>query len=172
MLQTAHLLIRIDVLDNIAGHQRLGQLRRPRIELRRVVGEERILIGRVALSPAGSQVGDGDHEKPRARDLRQLGAQAGHDLVGGDLALGKRLQRRVEKAGVGRSPSGEADDAFDRGVLLDDVLQLGELLLHRLEGDALVGLDRADDEARVLHRKQAIGDMIAEHVIIEPDRGQ
>ena len=141
-LQTAHLLIGIDVLDDFAGHQRLGQLRRPRIELRRVVGEQRILIGRVALSPAGSQIGDRDHEQPRARDLRQLGAQPGHDLVGGDFALGERLQRRVEKAGVGRPSAREADDAFDRGVLLHDVLQLGELGLHRLKGDALIGLDR------------------------------
>ena len=44
--------------------------------------------------------------------------------------------------------------------------------LHRLEGDALIALDRADDEARVLHRKQAVRHLIAEHVVVEPDRGE
>ena len=171
-LKAAELLIGIDVLDDIARHQRLGQLGRPGVELLGIIGKQRILIGRVALASAGSQVRDREHVEPRARDLRQLGAQSRDDLVGGDLAFGVGLQRRVEEAGVGLPSPGEADDAVDRGVFLHDVLQLGELGLHRLEGDALIGLDRADDEARVLHRKQAVGHLIAEHVVVEPDRGE
>ncbi len=48
-LEPALLLVGIDVLDDIAVHQRCRQLRRPFVEFGRVVGEQRVLIGRVAL---------------------------------------------------------------------------------------------------------------------------
>ena len=102
----------------------------------------------------------------------QLAAQPRHHLVGGHLAFGIGFQRDIDEAGIGRPSSGKADDAVDRRILLHDRLQLGELGLHRLKGDALIALDRADDEAGVLDRKQAVGHLIAEHVVVEPDRGQ
>ena len=171
-LEAAHLLIGIDVLDDVVPHQRLGQLGRPGVELRRIVGEQRILVGRVALPPSGSQVRHRDHEEPRARDLRKLATKPGHDLVGGDFALVVRLQRDVDETPIRAPSSGETDDTVDGWVVLHDGLQLGELGLHRLKGDALIALDRADDEARVLHRKQAVAHLIAEHVVVEPDRGE
>ena len=120
-LEAALLLVGIDVLEDVAVHQRLGQLRRPLIEFRRVVGEQRILIGRVALPPAGPQIGDSDHEQPRACDLRELAAQAGHDVVGSNLALRIRLERDIDEAGVRLPPAGESDDARDRRIVLNDV---------------------------------------------------
>ena len=80
-LEAAQLLIGVDVLDDVAPHQRLGELGRPRVKLLGVVGEQRILIGRVALPPASSRSETGEHEEPRARDLRQLGAQSRHHAV-------------------------------------------------------------------------------------------
>ena len=171
-LKAAELLIGVDVLDDVAPHQRLGQLGRPGVELRRVVGEQRILIGRVALPPASPQIGDREHEEPRARDLRQLGAQSRDDLVGGHLAFGIGLQRCVEEAPICSPPPGKADDTGDSRVVLHHGLQLRELGLHRLKGDALIALNRADDETGVLNRKQAVGHVVAKHVVVEPDRGE
>ena len=85
----------------------------------------------------------------------ELLAQAGDHVVGGDLALAEGLQRDIDEAGIGLPAAGEADDSRDRRIVLHDRLQLRELLLHRLEGDALIALDDADQQARVLHRKQA-----------------
>ena len=87
-LEPALLLVGIDVLDDVDLLQRLGQPRRPFVELGRVVGEQRVLIGRVALPAAGAQVRNRDHEQPRAGDPRELAAQPIDDAVGGDLALG------------------------------------------------------------------------------------
>ena len=41
-----------------------------------------------------------------------------------NLALGQRLQRDEDKAGIGLAAAGEADDAVDRRVLADDVDEL------------------------------------------------
>ena len=54
--------------------------------------------------------------------------------------------------------AGEAGHALDRRIGPHDLDELAELPAHRLEGDALVGADAADDAARVLLRKEALGD--------------
>jgi hypothetical protein len=61
-LEGALLLIQIDVPEDIAVRQRLRQLRRPFIEFRRVVGEQGVLVGRVALPATGPQIGAGEHK--------------------------------------------------------------------------------------------------------------
>ncbi len=56
------------------------------------------------------------------------------------------------------SGAGEADGAVYRRILADDRDELGELLPHQLEGDALVGLDIADQAAGILLREKSLGD--------------
>ena len=97
-LQAALLLIGIDVLEDVAFHQRRGQLRRPLVQFRRVVGEQRVLIGSIALPAAGPQIGHRDHEEARARHLGELAAKPRHDPVGRDPPLREGLQRDVDEA--------------------------------------------------------------------------
>src|SRR5689334_10266274 len=79
------------------------------------------------------------------------------------LALLERLELNEDESAVGRAAAasaaaaaGEADDAVDRGILLQDVDELGEFLLERLERDALIGADAADQRARVLLREKSL----------------
>ena len=71
----------------------------------------------------------------------------------------ERLQRGEQEARVGLEAAGEADHVRDRRILADDADELAELPPHRLEGDALVGADAADDAAGVLLREEALGDL-------------
>ena len=98
-------------------------------------------------------------EQPRARDLSELRPKPFDDDVGGDLAVEERLKRDEDEARIGLSAAGEADDTVDRRIGLHDLLQLRELLLHRLKRNALIALDVADQQAGVLRGEQAVGDL-------------
>ena len=130
------------------------------------------MIGRVALAPAGSQVRDGEHESRAPATCGQLGAQPRHDLVGGDFAFGVGLQRHVDEARVGPRPPVNPTTLATAGSSCTMVCNCVNLVFIAWKGDALIALNRADDEARVLDRKQAIGRVIAKHVVVEPDGGE
>src|SRR5262249_51609978 len=127
-----------------------------------------------ALSSAGAKVLDGDEEQAPARDLGKLGPQPGDDLIRGDVALRQRLERHEDRAGVDRRQAaaaagpGISDDALDRGILAYDCDHLLELLTHRLERYALVGLHDADQPPRVLLWKESLRHDL-EQEDIEPD---
>ena len=93
-LQAVLLLVGVDVGQCRHVLQRVGELRRPLVELRHVSRLQRVLILGVALAPADADVLHRLQEQPRAGDLVQLRPQAGDHLVRGDLALGLRLSRR------------------------------------------------------------------------------
>ena len=158
-LQSALLLIGIDVGDDrrIVA-QRLHDLRRPGIEVGQRIGPQRVLVERIALAAADPDVLDWCHEERRARHLRELGAQAGDHLIGRCVALLERLQGREQKARVGLEAAGEARHALDRRIGAHDLHELPKLPPHRLEGDALIGADPADDASGVLLREEAFGD--------------
>ena len=84
---------------------------------------------------------------------------------------GEGLQRDVDEAGIGLPAAGDADDAVHRGIVLDDRLQLRQLLLHRLEGNALIALDGADEQPGVLNREQIVGHL-PEQLDVQPDHRQ
>src|ERR1019366_9393152 len=86
------LLIAVEVENDAALLQLLKELRRPFIELRRVVRLQRVLIQRVALSAADAQILDRLYEQARAGDLAQFAPQPRHDLAGGLRALRQRLE--------------------------------------------------------------------------------
>ena len=148
--------------------QRLHEPGRRRIELVGRVTLEGVLVLREALAPAHAEVLAREQEQPGARHLRQLGAQPGHHL-GDRGALAPRLEADEDIGRVGGAPAGEADDAVHRRVGLHDGGRLFQLLLHRLERDALVGLDAAHHLTRILLGEEALGDDDVE-IDVEPDR--
>ena len=171
-LQALLLLVGIDVGDvRAVALQRLGQLRAPVVQVGQVVALQGVLVLRVALAAADADVLHRLQEQIGARHLGQLGAQAGDHLVGRDVALGQGLQRGEDEARVGLAAAGEADHGVDRRIAAHDDDELAELRAHRLERDALVGADAADDAAGVLLREEALGDRDVE-VDVEDDRRQ
>ncbi len=156
-LEPALLLIAVDIGQLRDMAQRLGQLRRPFMQIAQIVALQGVLVLRVALAPADPDVLDRLQEKLRARHRLQLAAQPGDDLVGGELALGQGLQLHEDEARIGLAAAGEADHAADRRILHQYADELGHLLAHQLEGDALVRPDAADEPPLVLLREEALG---------------
>ena len=89
------------------------------------------------------------------------------------FALLDRLQRDEHRAAVARAAetaaAGEADDGLDRGILPHDLDEVVELLLHRLERNALVAAHEADQAPGVLLREEALGHDDVE-IDVEADR--
>ena len=96
--------------------------------------------------------------EPRAGDLAERPTKARDDLAGRSGTFGQRLQRDEDEVGVGLAAAGEDDNVLDIRIAADDTEKGCELLLHALEGDGLVGLDAADQDARILGRKKAFRD--------------
>ncbi len=154
-LQAVLLHVRIDVGQLIRMLAKLGdQLGNQAVDGAGVVAAQRILVFRRRLPAADMQILLRLQEQPRAGNSVEPGTQALDDLFGRSAPLGERLQGDEDGGGVaraaGRAGAGEAEDRGDRGVLLHDALQLGELLGHRREGDRLVGDDLSDHDAGIL----------------------
>src|SRR5207249_12176523 len=89
--------------------------------------------------------------------------QSRDHLVGAEPALRGGLQRDEHTRGVhgvtaADAAPAEAHHALDGRVALDDIADLGELLLHGLERDVLRGLDRSGQPTGVLLREESLGD--------------
>jgi hypothetical protein len=74
------------------------------------------------------------------------------------LGVAAALEVDEHEAAAGARAAGERHHRVHRRVVADDLHQLPQLVLHRLERDALVGADAAVDLARVLLREEALGD--------------
>ena len=111
-------------------------------------------------------------EQGRSGNDRHLPPEPGDHAVRGKVALAERHQRHEHEAAIGLAAAGEADDGVDRGVLLDDGDELGELLLHELERDALVGLDDAGDPPGILLREEALRDDAIQIEVQAEHRGE
>ncbi len=163
-LQPLVFLIGADVFEFGDVLQRVGDLGRPFAQFIQRVGLDRVLELREALPSARTNVLTAEQRQARTRHLVEFGAQIVHHLIGGELAFAKRLQLRIDETRIGgaaaapSSAAGEADDVFDVGIAFDDVHELGEFLLHRLERDRLVGADAAHQGAGILLREEAFGD--------------
>ncbi len=120
--------------------------------------DKRVLILRIRLAAADLQILHRLQEQRRARNVRQLGTQAGDHLVGADLARVQRLQDDEHAALVLRAVAAhEGQHVFHRRILLHDADELVGLRLHRLERDILVAHDHAGQASRVLLREEAFG---------------
>jgi hypothetical protein len=133
-------------------------LRFPRAQVSEVVRLQRELILRVRRAAADPDVLNRLQEKIRARLFRELHAQPRDHLVGGLLALAERLQRDEHRSRIAPRASSESDDVVDSRIAHHDRHEVGELLAHRLERNALIGLNAADQPARVLLREKALRD--------------
>ena len=77
---------------------------------------------------------------------------------GADLALVKRLEGDVDESGVGgAAAAGEGDDIGHGRIALDHADDLLDRIVHRRKGGVLRALHAAGDSARVLLRKEALG---------------
>ena len=96
------------------------------------------------------------------------------ELRGRPHALGnvaQRLERDENEAGIGLAAADETDDVLDGRILAQDGDELRQLLPHRLEGDALVGLDAPGEPSGILLREEALGHDV-EEIDVEAQRRQ
>src|SRR5215470_9686019 len=156
-LQPLVLHVGVDVGELWQVVERCANARLPGTELGEIVCLQRVLIRCVALPAADADVLHGVQEQIGPRLLGELDAQTGDDLVGALFALRKRLERDEHRTGVALLAAGEAHHVVDGGIGTDDVDEVGELLAHRLEGNALVSLNEADQSSGVLLREEALG---------------
>ena len=96
----------------------------------------------------------------------QRGLQAANDVAGADIALRQRLQIDLDAAaverGVGAVDADEGRQALDGGILQNHV---GERLLavrHGGKGNVLRAFGNAQDDAGILHREKAFGNIDVE----------
>ena len=158
-LQAVLLHVRIDVGQLIRMLAKLGdQLGDEAVQGGGVVAAQRVLIVRCRLPAADPQVLLRLQDQPRPGNAVELGTQALDDLLRRSAPLGERLEGDEDIGGIaraaGRAGAGESEDRGDRGVLLHDALQLGELLGHRGKGDGLIGDDLSDHDAGILLGEQ------------------
>ena len=170
-LEAALLLIGIDVLQHVGLLQRLRSAAAPICRVRRC-RRTAAYIDRSRCSAARRCAGPRPRPGTAARPATCASLPRSRLTTPSAVTLRsvEGLQRDVDEAGIDLPAAGDADHASSTaGSSWTIVLQLRELLLHRLERDALVALDRADHQAGVLHRKQAVA-RFAEQVDVEPDR--
>ena len=166
------LLIGVDVGKLGQARERLADARLPDPQLLEVVGLDRVLVRGAALPAADAYVLDRVEDEVGTGLPGEPGAQPRHDPVGALPALGERFQRDEHRPGVALAAAGVADDALDARVGAHDVDEGGELVAHRLERDALIGLDAARELARVLLREEALGHDHVEHHVERHRRQQ
>ena len=91
-------------------------------------------------------------------DARRLASNPPDHLIGADLPLPQRFELREHPRRVDRpAASRKRHHVVNRGIGLDDVDILPQLLRRGLEGDVLGGLDGADQPASVLLGKEPLG---------------
>ena len=73
-------------------------------------------------------------------------------------ALAQGLEGDKHQATVGAGPPGEAGDVLHRGIGANDTHKILQLAAHRLERNALIGLDEAHQAPGILLRKEGLGD--------------
>ena len=146
-LQPLLLLIEVDLGQQRHLFQRRFELGGPLVDQLGIVGLEGVLVRRVGRASADADILGALQKQPCAGDPVELGAKPGHDLRH-PHPLGQRFQHDEHKPGIGLAAAGERVDVLHRRILPNDIDQLGQLFLHQLEGDALVGLDAADHHVR------------------------
>jgi hypothetical protein len=170
------LLIGAHVRHHGVVFERGDELRRPGVEILDVVRLQRVLVLRVALAAAGTQILHGGEVQASPGDLRELRPQPRDHLIHGRVALRQRLERNEHRAGVdlriaaAAADAGKADDRRHRRILANDADHLLQLAAHCLERDALIGLQRADQPSDVLLRQESLGHD-DEQFDVQADRG-
>src|SRR6185437_9607361 len=170
-LQSLVLLVGVDVDQLRQARQRRAYARLPGPQLVEIVRLQRVLVGGVGLAATDADVLHGIEEQVRAGLLGELDAQPRDHLVGRLLAFRERFQRDEHPSGIALRAAGERDDGVDRRIGANDVDEARKLGLHRLERNALVGLDEADQASGVLGGEETLRDDHVQ-VDVETDDGQ
>src|SRR6185437_3415521 len=151
------------------GAQLFQQARRPGVQVFKILALQGVLELGGAGASADSEVLRRLQVESGARDDCQFAAQAGNDLVGGDLALRQGLQGNESAAAVAAASAGECSHAFHGWILPNDVDEVVHLLGHGGKGNVLGGLQRPGQPARVLLREKPLGH---DHVQINAEAGR
>ena len=178
-LKSAILLVAVDIDDERDRFQLLEHLGREGNEVLEVIAAHGELIERSAIPAADAQVLGGLQKERGAGNSGELGAQALHDEIDGDLAFGERLEgdehasliQRGRAAATSAATSGKAVDGVHRRVGGHDVDHLQERLVHGLKRGVLVGDDLAGHTPGILLGEEALGHA-KEQVHIEADGGE
>ena len=112
----------------------LGQhLGAPGLQLAEIGVLQRVLVLGARRPATHAHVLHRLKEERHTRDLRQLGTQAGDDLIGGALALVVVLETDEHRPGVASAAraADERDGVVDVGIVLDDLVQLLLRAAHR-----------------------------------------
>ena len=106
------------------------------------------------------------------RQTAHLRAQAINDLRSSNLALIERFKAHVDEARIGGAlAAGERDDVGNGGVVTDYPHQLFNGVIHEGERCVLRTLKASDNSARILLRKESLGNFIDQYDV-EGDREQ
>ena len=167
-LQAGDLEIGGDVLELGQLLQHLDHLGRPGAQLVHVGVLEGVLVLRPRRPTAGAEVLHRLEVGHDPRDLGELGAQAGDDLIGGGAL---HVAAQLYEAGAGVAAGDEGDHVLHRRVRLDHVVDGLLPRLHRGEGGVLGGVGGGHHRARVLLGEEALGDDDQE-VDVERQRGE
>ena len=168
-LESLGLLVAGDIAQFGQRLQLFNQPRRPGIQLVRICIFETVLKLGTADPIVNCESLYRLHKQRDAFDSFQFRLQAPDDLGGASLPLIVRLQVDLHApavdCGVRSIDSDERREAFHIRVLQDD---LGQFLLssrHRRKRNILRGFGHTEDQARVLHGKEAL-----RHVDVKPYR--
>ena len=158
------LLIRVDVRQLRQRRQRFADLRLPLAQRRQVVGQQGVLIAGVRLPAADADILHRHQEQVGPGLVGQLFAQPVDHLLRRLVALVARLEGDKHHPAVDPRAAGKAGDVIHRRIFANDLHKVLQLAAHRLEGDALVGLNAAHQHPGVLLREEGFRDRN-----VEPD---
>ena len=128
------------------------------------VGLERVLVHGIAGTSTDAEILRGLQECRSYRQMVQLRAQAGNDLRGAYVAVGQRLERNVEGAGIGcAATAGKRNHVGDSRVFLDHFANLPNGVIHSRERGILWPANAALNGSRVLHREKTLGYFETQH---------
>ena len=147
----------------------LPDARLPEAQFLDIVGLEGVLILGIARATANADVLLRLQKEVGTGFTRELRTQAGNHLVDRNLPLGERFQGNEHIGRIALPAAGKGGDVFHCRVGAYQFDIIHQLLLHRLEGNALVGLNVAHDAAGILLREKALGDDRVE-IDVEPHR--
>ena len=140
------------------GGKRFTDLRFPLAQRRQIVGKQCVLIAGIGLAAADANILHRHQKQIRARLFCKRDAQAVDHLLSGFTALIAWLEGDKHHPAVNPGTAGKTGDVIHRRVVADDLHKVLQFAAHRLERDALVGLNPPHQHARILLREEGFGD--------------
>ena len=138
-------------------HHLAEQLRAPRIQIRKTVGLNGVLIKRIAAASADTKILLRLQKRRRSRLLAHLGTETVDDVRSADPSLFQWLQRDKHIGGICSAPTsastptpGKRDRIRNRRVVIHVPQNPLDRLVHRKEGGVLRSPHSSTQRARIL----------------------